>query len=516
MWAVRDERAHLPFTLVVPVYNEGHRLDQYAGELLDYATRLPWGSRLVFVDDGSTDDTAERLDKLIANSGASATVARRAHAGKGAAVRAGLLHAETEVAGFCDLDLSTPLSSFDRVRRAAERAPVVAIGSRDAMGSSISRSQSAVRELLGRTYNRAVQLAFTPGVVDTQCGAKAARRDVWRTVLEWSVEDGFAWDVEVVAIARAIGVPVQEVAIDWAHHDGTKIHVARDGTRMLVALGRIGHQVGSARTTAATAVAPSVEAPEVGTTAEYGVFTDRNAEALAAADVTHWWFRSKAALVTSVLRRAEPPRGPLVDLGAGSGGVTAALGWPLEESIVVEGSEALVDVARTRYALGAARGELNAVPVAGARASVVCLLDVIEHLRDPQPALREAHRLLGSDGVLAVTVPAHPRLWSAADDALGHVRRYTRRTLTAELERAGFSVELCTHVFSWLFVPVWVRRRVRSTGRAELGLDVASPVVDRAALVLTAVERVLVSRLGVRLPFGTSVLAVARPDGSAA
>jgi dolichyl-phosphate beta-glucosyltransferase len=511
MWVGRDEQAQLPFTLVVPVYNERVRLDRYAAELLEYAARLPHGSRLTFVDDGSTDGTAECLEKLIADSGAPGVVLRRPHAGKGAAVRAGLLDARTEVAGFCDLDLSTPLRSFDRVRRAAERATVLAIGSRDAVGSSITRAQSMTRELLGRTYNRAVQLAYTPGVVDTQCGAKAARVDVWRTVLGWSVEDGFAWDVEIVAIARAIGVPVQEVAIEWEHRDGTKINVGRDGTRMLVALGRIRRRVGAARADAARSLAPRVTGPDVGTCAESGVFTDRNVEALAAADVTHWWFRSKAALVTSVLRRSQPPDGPLVDLGAGSGGVTAALGWPLEDSIVVEGSAELVQIARSRYALGAARADIDAVPIATGHAKVTCLLDVIEHLRDPQPALREARRALASDGVLAVTVPAHVWLWSPADDALGHVRRYTRRTLTAELERAGFVVELCSHVFSWLVLPVWIQRRLRSTGRAELGLDVASPLVDRAALILTAIERVLVARFGVRLPLGTSVLALARP-----
>lgn len=501
----------LPFTLVVPVFDEIQRLDAHVRQLLEYAANLPPGSELVFVDDGSSDGTPERLEKLVADSEAPARVLRRPHYGKGAAVRAGLADAHTPVAGFCDLDLSTPLASFDEVRRAAERAPVLAIGSRDATASTITRAQSPVREFLGRTYNRAVQLALTPGIVDTQCGAKAARREVWDTLLPRSREDGFAWDVEIIAIARASGIGVREVAVEWEHREGTKVNVTRDGTRMVVALRRISRRSGAVRTETTRAIAHRVAGPEEGTRAESGIFTDRNVEALAAADATHWWFRSKAAFVASALRRAAAPTGRLVDLGGGAGGVTAAIGWVADECVVVEGSHELVEVALRRRGLDAICAGVDAVPIGTGAASVVCLLDVIEHLADPLPALREATRSLRFGGVLVVTVPGHPRLWSAADEALGHVRRYTRRALVADLERAGLEVELCSHVFSWLAVPVWVQRRLRSTGRAELGLDVASTPIDRAALVLTSIERLLVLRAGVALPVGTSIIAIARP-----
>jgi hypothetical protein len=66
---------------------------------------------------------------------------------------------------------------------------------------------------------------------------------------------------------------------------------------------------------------------------------------------------------------------------------------------------------------------------------------------------------------------------------------------------------ICTHVFSWLVAPVWLKRRVAGGGGAELGLDQTSPVLDRVAMVLTRMERALLGR--VDLPFGTSVLCVA-------
>ena len=152
---------------------------------------------------------------------------------------------------------------------------------------------------------------------------------------------------------------------------------------------------------------------------------------------------------------------------------------------------------------------MTSVPLPDGSASVVCLLDVIEHLSDPQPALREAHRLLAPGGRLLVTVPAHPSLWSVTDEALGHARRYSRAMLRKELEGTGFRPILLSHVFSWLYLPVWAKRRGET--EPELGLDVTSPVVDRTAAVLTRLENALVRH--VSLPVGTSLLCSADRRG---
>lgn len=489
-------------TLVVPLFNEAKRFPRFAQELAAFVAEQPEGSELVFVDDGSEDDTTSLVDAFLASpQPCRARLLRRPHRGKGAALQSGLSTAATPIAGFCDLDLSTPLADFGHLADAARRAPIVAIGSRDLATSRVTRHEGAVREFLGRAYNRAVQLTLTPGVVDTQCGAKVARTELWRTILAHCREQGFAWDVEVIAVAMSLRIPVQEIAIEWRHEADSQVHVLRDGIAMLRALPRIRRNV---RGRAAKPV--DVE--------ESGVFDDANASALAEADATHWWFRSKAAFVSGALRRWHPPEGRLVDLGGGSGGVTAMIGWPHDSMLVVEGNLELLRRARQRHALSVAQSDLRRVPLAAQSASVVCLLDVIEHLTEPGPTLQEAWRILTPGGRLIVNVPGHPRLWSAADDALGHVRRYTRSSLRAELEGQGFEILFLSHIFSWLLVPVWARRRGRAA-EPQLGLDVDSRVVDGAALLLTRIERVVVGR--VALPFGTSVMCVAqRAPGSAA
>jgi SAM-dependent methyltransferase len=157
-------------------------------------------------------------------------------------------------------------------------------------------------------------------------------------------------------------------------------------------------------------------------------------------------------------------------------------------------------------------GDANRLPIADGTANVVCLLEGIEFLSDPVSAIREAARILTSDGRLIIDVPAHPRLWSSADEAVGRAKRYTRKSLRAELERAGCKVVWSSHVFSWLVVPVWLRRRARPSGEPQLGLNVSSTAIDRISMLLTRIEWLVASH--VPLTLGTSVFCVARRTAS--
>jgi dolichyl-phosphate beta-glucosyltransferase len=88
------------------------------------------------------------------------------------------------------------------------------------------------REALGRLFNRFVQVALLPGISDSQCGAKAARRDVWRRIEELSRE-GFSWDMEAIAIARRLGIEVREVPVEWTYREGSRVRPLRDGLSMV-------------------------------------------------------------------------------------------------------------------------------------------------------------------------------------------------------------------------------------------------------------------------------------------
>ena len=161
--------------------------------------------------------------------------------------------------------------------------------------------------------------------------------------------------------------------------------------------------------------------------------------------------------------------------------------------IALERNTKLAQETKRRNAVQAVVGDAFQLPIAGETANIVCLLDVIEHLSDPVAAIRESARILSKDGRLIINVPAHPRLWSSADEVLGHAKRYTRKSLRAELEQAGCRPIWSSDVFSWLVVPVWLRRRTRPSGEPQLGLDVSSPMIDRISMLLTRGEWLVAS-----------------------
>jgi glycosyltransferase involved in cell wall biosynthesis len=227
-------------SLVVPLYNEETRVVEHLEALTGFVSQFAPGSELLFVDDGSIDNTVSTVEKALVGGGhGSARVVRRPHAGKGAAVRAGLLESRCEIAAFCDVDLATPLTDLRRVIAAASEIDGLAIASRALADSTLTRRERATRELLGRLYNGLLRLTVVRGIQDTQCGAKAASTEHWQKLLDRSREVGFAWDAEIVAIAQRTGIPVREVAIEWKHDDRSRVRVLRDGLGMVAAVPRI-------------------------------------------------------------------------------------------------------------------------------------------------------------------------------------------------------------------------------------------------------------------------------------
>jgi SAM-dependent methyltransferase len=214
----------------------------------------------------------------------------------------------------------------------------------------------------------------------------------------------------------------------------------------------------------------------------------------------HWWYAERRTVLRK-LTRGERPRGWAVDVGAAGGGNTRVLlrsGW---SSLAVEYSEEGAAIARAR-GLPTVRGDATALPIASEIAGLVVAFDVIEHVADDLGALREMCRVLMPGGLLAVAVPADPRLWSAHDDAVHHLRRYTRDGLVNVVGAAGLQVE---SVRSW---NVLLRPLVRLRRRSAEGSDLrdVQPVANGTLRAVVSMERVL--PLG-RLP-GVSLVLTAR------
>jgi SAM-dependent methyltransferase len=226
-------------------------------------------------------------------------------------------------------------------------------------------------------------------------------------------------------------------------------------------------------------------------------------------DGQHWYFRGRLAVLRGALGRLLPPPPlRLLDIGCGTGSVLAILS-DFGDAVGVESNEALLAAAR-----GAGRNVRKGMlpddlGVAPGSADVVLLLDVAEHLDDDLAGFRAARQALSPDGLLVVTVPAYPWLWSAHDVALGHRRRYTSASLRRVVEAAGYRVERVGHFNTLLFpglaaIRFWKRLRgddrhdLRRPGRA------VNALLERAF----SLERYLVPTPA--LPFGASLMLVAR------
>ncbi len=193
--------------------------------------------------------------------------------------------------------------------------------------------------------------------------------------------------------------------------------------------------------------------------------------------------------------------GTALDVGAAGGGntrVLQSLGW--QAAALEYGADGAV-VAHER-GLPTVRGDATVLPFDRASLDLVVAFDVLEHLVDDVAAAREVLRVLRPGGLLLVAVPADPKLWSAHDEAVDHVRRYTRGTLTALLVRAGFDVGPMRSWNVLLRPAVWLRRK-QSTGS---DLSEMSPVLNATLGAVVWVERYLPVR---QLP-GVSLMVSAR------
>ena len=224
-------------SIVIPAFNEERRLAATLEALRDHLKRQPWDWEIRVVDDGSGDDTARIADAFAAGE-PRVVVQREPHRGKGGAVKAGLMAARGMYRFICDADLSMPVAELRRFLPPAATGFDIAIGSREGVAAR-RVGEPAFRHLLGRIFNRIVQWLTLPGIEDSQCGFKMFTESAVASIFPLVTVDGWAFDVEVLTIAREQRLRVIEVPIEWHYRKESRLSMLRDGARMLGELVRI-------------------------------------------------------------------------------------------------------------------------------------------------------------------------------------------------------------------------------------------------------------------------------------
>ncbi|MDY0020198.1 MAG: glycosyltransferase family 2 protein [Anaerolineae bacterium] len=231
-------------TIVIPAYNEAQRLPDTLNRVVAFVQSCSEALEVIVVNNNSRDMTREAACQF-AERYPFLHVIDQPIQGKGAAVRKGIMEARGRYAFICDADLAMPIEELPRFFPVSLKGDYdIAIGSREAPGSH-RYNEPAYRHLMGRVFNFVVRSLAVPGINDTQCGFKAFRREVARDLFTVQKIDGFAFDVEVLAIALRRGYKILEVGIPWYYGKGSTVNPIQDSIRMVREVLHIRHNVRS-------------------------------------------------------------------------------------------------------------------------------------------------------------------------------------------------------------------------------------------------------------------------------
>lgn len=230
-------------SVVIPAYNEANRIMVTLNEIVQFLGRMEEESELIIVNDGSTDST----EKVIRNfmhalddmSRFKIQVIYLKHAvnqGKGAALKFGLMEAQGHFVLFMDADNSTRIQELNKLFPHIHTQYDIAIGSRNIPQSHIITRQTIFRQTMRKIFNVFVQMFAVKGIIDTQCGFKLFKRNVLTAVVPECRISGFAFDVELLFVAKQKKFKIIEIPITWNNHPDSHAKLFSSSLQMFIDL----------------------------------------------------------------------------------------------------------------------------------------------------------------------------------------------------------------------------------------------------------------------------------------
>ncbi len=218
-------------SVIIPAFDEEARIGRSLDELTGYLHRQPYSWEVLVVDDGSSDGTAAVVrDKAEVLTGV--RLESIDHAGKGWAVRRGMLAATGELRFMADADFAMPVEQIGEFVEAIEEGYDLVIGSREVAGAR-RFNEPSIRHLMGRAFNWLVRALAVRRFQDTQCGFKCFRGDVDQQLFDEQRVRCFGFDVEILYLALKRGCRVLELPINWYYQSDSKVRYGVDSFAML-------------------------------------------------------------------------------------------------------------------------------------------------------------------------------------------------------------------------------------------------------------------------------------------
>jgi len=221
-------------SIVIPAHNEESRLPGTLEQVFHFLGKQSFLSEVIVVENGSSDRTFE-IAQEFAKQNANLRVIQNDWRGKGLAVQRGVKEAKGEYIFLCDADLSMPIDEISKFIPPQLPKVDIAIASREAPGA-VRYHEPYYRHFTGRVFNTLIRLLVLPSLQDTQCGFKCIRTEVARDIFNYQTLTGWAFDVELLYIARQRGHQIVEIPIHWYFNADSKISIFRDSLRMFLDL----------------------------------------------------------------------------------------------------------------------------------------------------------------------------------------------------------------------------------------------------------------------------------------
>ena len=227
----------LNISIVIPAYNEEDRINKTLNKIINYFNKNKYNYEIIVVDDGSTDNTVNVV-KTIKNTKI-IILQNNNNEGKGYSVRKGILKAKYPLVLFSDSDLATPIEELKKFIGYISNGYDIVIASRNLKGSNIKVEQPIYRQLMGKTFPILVNLIALRGFKDTQCGFKLLKTDAAKKIVKFQTFKKFAFDVELLFIAKKLGYKIKETPVVWIDKKGSKVSPVKDSIKMLIDLFKI-------------------------------------------------------------------------------------------------------------------------------------------------------------------------------------------------------------------------------------------------------------------------------------
>lgn len=209
----------------MPLFNEQFAVAGTIVEIRDWFEARGESYEILLVDNASTDATRSHADPLLDGEKVRLLV-NDANLGKGYSVRRGMLEANGEIRLHCDADCAPSLASLPTMLGLLESNDLV-VGSRLAPGAQLGQRQTLPRRFVGRGFQQCCRAILAEPTRDLFCGFKLWRGEAAEDVFERISLDGWTYDAEAIAMARALGYRVTEAGIVWTDREGSRLQMAR-------------------------------------------------------------------------------------------------------------------------------------------------------------------------------------------------------------------------------------------------------------------------------------------------